>query len=184
MQLAAVAQRARPGSWQYVSRAWMGCEPWFYRADGFAGAWHAARRPSLSCRAFGKTGWGRWRGARAGALQAARLSGTRSTRLPSSSWVAQISANSRTGSSPCFINQFGKPTDSVITPDHCLGRILPIGRKMTRPTTLSLTDCSGTPHECVAEAFDTTHNVTVLLYPVKALGKPTIILPPGFKKVV
>jgi hypothetical protein len=61
---------------------------------------------------------------------------------------------------------------------------MPIGRKMTRPTTLSVTDRNGTTHECVAEAFDTTHNVIILLYPVKALGKPTIILPPGFKKVV
>ena len=86
--------------------------------------------------------------------------------------------------SPSFITQFGKPTDTVITPDHSLGRILPIGRKMTRPTTLSLTDRNGTPHECVAEAFDTTHNVIILLYPIKALGKPTIILPPDFKKVV
>jgi hypothetical protein len=86
--------------------------------------------------------------------------------------------------SPSYILQFGKPTDTVITPDHFLGRILPIGRKMTRPTALSLTDRNGTPHECVAEAFDTTHNVIILLYPVKALCKPTIILPLGFKKVV
>lgn len=86
--------------------------------------------------------------------------------------------------SPSFAAQFGKPTDAIITPDHHLGRILPVGRKMTRPTTLSITDIDGTPHECVAEAFDTTHNVIILLYPVKALGKTTIILPPGFKKVV
>lgn len=86
--------------------------------------------------------------------------------------------------SSSFINQFGKPTDTVITPDHRLGRILPVGRKMTRPTTLSMADRNGTLHECVAEAFDTTHNVIILLYPVKALGKSTIILPPDFKKVV
>jgi hypothetical protein len=49
---------------------------------------------------------------------------------------------------------------------------------------LSLTDRNGTAHECVAEAFDTTHNVIILLYPVAALGKTTIILSPGFKKVV
>jgi hypothetical protein len=86
--------------------------------------------------------------------------------------------------SPPFISQFGKPTDTVITPDHYLGRILPIGRKMTRPTTLSLKDRNGTPHECVAEAFDTTHNVIILMYPTKALGRTTIILPPGFQEVV
>jgi hypothetical protein len=65
-----------------------------------------------------------------------------------------------------------------------LGRILPVGRKMTRPTTLSITDIDGTRHECIAEAFDTTHNVIILLYPIKALDKTTIILPPGFRKVV
>ena len=55
---------------------------------------------------------------------------------------------------------------------------------MTRPTTLSITDRNGVPHECVAEAFDTTHNGIILLYPTKALGNPTIILPSGFKKAI
>ena len=73
--------------------------------------------------------------------------------------------------SQSFAAQFGKPSDTVITPDHHLGRILPVGRKMTSPTTLSVTDIDGTRHECVAEAFDTTHNLIILLYPVKALGK-------------
>jgi hypothetical protein len=86
--------------------------------------------------------------------------------------------------SPPFVLQFGKPTDTVITTDHRLGPILPIGRKMTRPTFISMKDLNGVSHECVAEAFDTTHNVLILLYPVKALGKSTIILPPSFKKVI
>lgn len=86
--------------------------------------------------------------------------------------------------SPSFAAQFGRPSDTVITPDHHLGCILPVGRKMTRPTTLSITDIDGTRHECVAEAFDTTHNVIILLYPTKALDKTTIIFPPGFKKIV
>ena len=84
--------------------------------------------------------------------------------------------------SPSFVTQFGRPIDACITLDHALGPVLPIGRKMTRPRTLSLTDRNGVAHECVAEAFDTTHNVIILLYPVSALGKPTIILPGGFKK--
>jgi hypothetical protein len=86
--------------------------------------------------------------------------------------------------SPSFTAQFGRCTDTVITPDHFLGRILPIGKKMTRPTSLSISDLNGVPHECVAEAFNTTHNIIILLYLTKALGKPTIILPAGFKKVV
>jgi len=76
-----------------------------------------------------------------------------------------------------FEAQFGYPTDSVITLDHPLGRILPVGRRMTRPTTLSIKDRNGVAHECVAEAFDSTFNVFILLYPVKALTASTIILP-------
>lgn len=85
--------------------------------------------------------------------------------------------------SPSFIAQFGRPSDTVVTLNHTLGPVLPIGRKMTRPVSLSITDKNGASHECVAEAFDTQHNVLILLYPVKALTASTIILPPGFKKV-
>jgi hypothetical protein len=90
----------------------------------------------------------------------------------------------RIEASPSFAAQFGIPTDTVITLDHVLGRVLPVNRKMTRPTTISISDLNGTAHECVAEAFDTTHNVIILLYPVRALTSSTIILPPGFKTVV
>jgi hypothetical protein len=48
---------------------------------------------------------------------------------------------------------------------------------MTRPTTLSLTDKNGVRHECVAEAFDTTYNVLILLYPIRALTASTVIFP-------
>jgi hypothetical protein len=47
---------------------------------------------------------------------------------------------------------------------------------MKRPLMLSITDLDGTDHECVAEAFDTTRNVIILLYPVHALTTSTIIL--------
>ena len=84
--------------------------------------------------------------------------------------------------SPAFTAQFGCPADTVITPDHFLWPVLPIGRRMTRPVSLSMTDMNGTHHECVAEAFDTTYNILILLYPVKALTAKTVILPPGFKE--
>lgn len=80
--------------------------------------------------------------------------------------------------SPSFIEQFGRPADITITLDHFLGRVLPIGRKMTRPTSVEIVDKNGTRHDCVAEAFDTTHNILILLYPVKALTAHTIIVPP------
>jgi hypothetical protein len=79
-----------------------------------------------------------------------------------------------------FLKQFDKPTDAVLTPDHPLAAVLPIGRKMTRPISLSMKDLPGTNHECIAEGFDTTHNVLILLYPVRALTASAIIVPTGF----
>jgi hypothetical protein len=81
--------------------------------------------------------------------------------------------------SPSFEAQFGWPTDTVISLDHILGPVLPIGRKMTRPTSVMIADRNGTRHECVAEAFDTKWNILILLYPTRALTASTIIMPPG-----
>ena len=83
----------------------------------------------------------------------------------------------RIESSPAFVRQFGQPADAVVTLDHLLGPVLPIGRKMTRPIALSISDLDGTKHECLAEAFDTSWNVLILLYPVKALTSTTIVMP-------
>ncbi|MFI5353426.1 MAG: ImmA/IrrE family metallo-endopeptidase [Candidatus Binatales bacterium] len=80
--------------------------------------------------------------------------------------------------SPSFTERFGIPADLAVTLDHPLGRLLPVGRRMTRPTALSITDKNGVRHECVAEAFDTKWNVLILLYPIRALTASTVILPP------
>ncbi|HLH93952.1 MAG TPA: ImmA/IrrE family metallo-endopeptidase [Xanthobacteraceae bacterium] len=77
--------------------------------------------------------------------------------------------------SPLFEHQFGKPSEQVITHKHSLGRVLPVGRRMTRPTTVSLTDRNGQAHECIAEAFDTKFNILVLVYPVKALNRSILL---------
>lgn len=87
----------------------------------------------------------------------------------------------RIESSPSFIERFGHPTATVVTLDHPLGKLLPIGRKMTRPTSLQITDRNGARHDCVAEAFDTTYNILILLYPVRELTATTVILPRKFK---
>lgn len=84
--------------------------------------------------------------------------------------------------SPAFKTQFGCPEETVITLNHTLGPILPIGRKMTSPRTLPIYDLSGTEHECVAEAFDTTFNVLILVYPVRALTSTTAIVPSSYQK--
>ena len=81
----------------------------------------------------------------------------------------------RIETSPLFRQQFGMPCEVVITLDHSLGRVLPLGRKMTRPTTISITDRNGQAHECLAEAFDTTFNILILVYPVKALTRTTVV---------
>ena len=86
--------------------------------------------------------------------------------------------------SPSFTAQFGRSSDTVVTLDHFLGPVLPIGRKMTRPVSLSMTDLNGTAHECVAEAFDTSYNILILLYPVRALTSSRIILPSNFKESI
>lgn len=78
--------------------------------------------------------------------------------------------------SPLYARQFGRPADTVITLDHSLGRVLPVGRRMTKPTTVSITDRNGQAHECVAEAFDTTFNVLILVYPIKLLTAKSFIL--------
>jgi uncharacterized protein DUF955 len=76
----------------------------------------------------------------------------------------------RIEASASFAQQFGRPADTVICRRHSLGRVLPIGRKMTKATLVSMTDRNGQAHECLAEAFDTTFNVLLLVYPVKAFA--------------
>ena len=41
-----------------------------------------------------------------------------------------------------------------------------------------ISDLNGRQHECLAEAFDTTHNILILLYPEAALTATTVIVPP------
>jgi Zn-dependent peptidase ImmA (M78 family) len=79
--------------------------------------------------------------------------------------------------SPKFRAQFGEVDDRWITPDHPLGPLIPLGRRMSRPTTIVLPDANGDLHECVGEAFDTTYNVLLLIYPRKALGDAILFLP-------
>jgi Zn-dependent peptidase ImmA (M78 family) len=87
----------------------------------------------------------------------------------------------RIETSASFRQQFGLPMCTAVTPSHFLGRTIPYGkRRMTAPMTLSIADLNGVKHECVAEAFNTTYNILVLLYPKAALTKVTIIMPPGF----
>lgn len=71
--------------------------------------------------------------------------------------------------SPEFLMRFGRPTDRAVDENHVLWPVVPIDRKMSRPTPMQLTDRNGAVHDCLAEAFDTTHNILILLYPVSEL---------------
>ena len=50
---------------------------------------------------------------------------------------------------------------------------------MTQPMSLPFADFNGQQYECVAEAFDTTYNILILLYPLSALNTKRIIVPPA-----
>lgn len=78
--------------------------------------------------------------------------------------------------SPTFLAAFGHLTDKAITPDHLLWPVIPVRRKMTRPVSLAINDLNGQRHECLAEAFDTTYNILILLYPVAALTNTTVLM--------
>jgi hypothetical protein len=68
--------------------------------------------------------------------------------------------------SASYEQRFGRPVEDVIGMSHSIGRALPIGRRMTRPTTISITDRNGQAVECIAEAFDTKFNIFVLICPL------------------
>ena len=89
----------------------------------------------------------------------------------------------RIEASASFTERFGIPSATRIEMSHALGDLLPIGRKMTRPTQLIYSDRNGDTHECLGEAFDTTHNVLLLIYPMKALTGPVIVVPQQYQGV-
>jgi Zn-dependent peptidase ImmA (M78 family) len=94
--------------------------------------------------------------------------------VPGSPVRAQVR---RIETSPSFRKQFGVPTDAVIDASHALGRLLPIGRRMTRPTMFVAIDRNDLRHECVGEAFSTPRNVFLLVCPLRGLTYTTVILP-------
>ena len=83
----------------------------------------------------------------------------------------------RIEASPAFLAQFGRLAIDMVAPDHFLWPALPIGRRITRPVLLKITDLNGMHHECIAEALDTTYNILILIYPKKALTAKTVIVP-------
>ncbi|PPK41083.1 uncharacterized protein DUF955 [Trinickia symbiotica] len=83
----------------------------------------------------------------------------------------------RIEASSSYAMLYGRPSISTIGPDHPLWPVLPWGRRVTRPMGIGMRDPAGALHECIAEAFDTTFNILILVVPVKALTTTSIILP-------
>lgn len=81
----------------------------------------------------------------------------------------------RIEASPSFSLRFGLPTGSVITQRDALGPLLPIGRKMTKPTAFAMSDRNGESQEMIGEAFSTKYNIFILIYAVASLARPAII---------
>lgn len=71
----------------------------------------------------------------------------------------------RVETSLSFEKLFGPPTALEITKRHVLGPLVPFG-KVTKPTTVRLTDLNGDVHEFIGEALDTTFNILIFVCPV------------------
>lgn len=94
--------------------------------------------------------------------------------LPAGGFRANVR---RIEASQSFLKTFGCPTDLVIDHNHALASLIPIGRKMTAPRDFVFSDRNGHRHECIGEAFDTSHNVLLLIYPISRLPTATIVVP-------
>lgn len=79
--------------------------------------------------------------------------------------------------SAAFHHRFGAPMDTLIDHHHPLANIIPLGRRMKGPLAMQYVDRNGVRHECLADAFDTGHNVLILVHPIQALTQTTILLP-------
>ena len=83
----------------------------------------------------------------------------------------------RTEVSPRFRAKFGELGGEEVAPGHFLWPAIPVNRRMTPPLPIVLRDRNDHRHIAFAEAFDTTYNVLILLYPARALGATVIAMP-------
>lgn len=83
----------------------------------------------------------------------------------------------RSFQSPAFTSRFGDVRwPEQYGPDDFLTSVLPVGRPFARPTCCQLTNRNRESEECVLEAFNSTYQVFVLIYPGSELRRPTPIL--------
>ena len=96
-------------------------------------------------------------------------------RIPDGGFVAEIRriVVSRSFSEIYDALRFG----TEVTQSHVLAAAVPIGRRMVYPRQVPLTDRNGDRRECTMEAFDTKHQVLILIADSKPFTRQTVVLP-------
>jgi Zn-dependent peptidase ImmA (M78 family) len=75
-----------------------------------------------------------------------------------------------------FKNQFGTPNCERVDYKHPLADLLPFG-KMRGPVEVIIKDLNGVRHRCIGEAFNSTHNIFLLVFPEEALTSQSVWVP-------
>jgi Zn-dependent peptidase ImmA (M78 family) len=64
-----------------------------------------------------------------------------------------------------------------VTDTHVLAAAVPLGRRMVYPRQIPVTDRNGDRRECTVEAFDTMHQVLILIADKKPFARRSIVFP-------
>lgn len=81
--------------------------------------------------------------------------------------------------SPSFMTKFGDCFPDHFTPQDEIWSRIPLNRAMSRPFQIALMDRNGDSHECVAECFNNTYQIFVLIHVKKTLNRKSIIILPN-----
>lgn len=84
----------------------------------------------------------------------------------------------RTESSMEFLRTFGQPLwPASFSPNDPIGSIIPLGKqRASKQKTIVLVDSNGVEHECLAESFTQTYQVFILICPIAALRKKSMVI--------
>jgi hypothetical protein len=86
--------------------------------------------------------------------------------------------------SQSYERMFGRPSFDDVTMHDSFGQLVPWFGKYTKAKTFSLNDLNGDTHELVGEALNTTYQILMLAFPVKALSQSSRIILPQPKRIV
>jgi hypothetical protein len=90
-----------------------------------------------------------------------------------------VGALRRVEVSPEFERLFGSLSwPDTFTPSDSIGAMIPMGgKRMSAPRSMPLRDRNGVLHDCIAEAFDSKHQVFVLIHAAATLTKRSVVMP-------